>query len=56
MSEKNETNENERKPYTIQLSDGEVAAVREITKVDAVAPGVVAIVRTAIEKHNSQKN
>ena len=50
-----DNNENERKPYTIQLSDGEVASVREITKVDAVAPGVVAIVRTAIEEFNNSR-
>ena len=39
----------ERKPYTILLTDAEVSAVRDMTKVDAVAPAVVAIVRKAIE-------
>lgn len=39
----------ERKPYTILLTDAEVADVRDITKVDAVAPAVVSIVRKMIE-------
>jgi len=44
------TNE-ERRPYTILLTDTEVAAVRDMTKVDAVAPAVVAVVRKAMEAH-----
>lgn len=51
----NENNEPERNPYTIRLSDEEVADVREITNVDAVAPGVVAIVRAAITRHKQGK-
>lgn len=47
------TNE-ERKPYTILLTDSEVAAVRDMTKVDAVAPAVVAVVRKAIEAENEK--
>lgn len=41
----------ERKPYTILLTDDEVAWVRDYTKVDAVAPAVVAVVRKAKEAH-----
>lgn len=33
----------------LRLSESEINAVRQITKVDAIAPGVVAIVRKAIE-------
>ena len=42
---------NDRKPYTILLADDEVAWVRDYTKVDAVAPAVVAVVRKAREAH-----
>ena len=37
------------KPYAIRFSDSEIAAVRDITKVDAVAPAVRSIVLKAIE-------
>ena len=36
---------------TIKLTAEEIADVRRITNVDAVAPGVVAIVRRAIAQH-----
>ena len=45
-----DTPEKPKRDYTIRLDDDEVAAIREMTKVDAVAPAVVAIVRTAIEQ------
>ena len=41
----------ERKPYTILLDKGEVEFVRDFTKVDAVAPAVVATIRKAREAH-----
>lgn len=41
------------KPYTIRFADSEVAAVRDITKVDAVAIAVRSIVLKEIEKHKS---
>ena len=51
------TNNKERKQrdITIRLWDDEIADVADITKVDAVAPGVVAIVRTRIEEHRKAK-
>ncbi len=42
----------ERKPYTILLTADEVTWVRDYTKVDAVAPAVVAVVRKAMEAHD----
>ena len=44
------SNEEETKQVNIRLTDAEIAAVRELTKVDAVAPAVVSIVRKAIAK------
>lgn len=41
------------KPYTIRFADSEVAAVRDITKVDAVATAVRSIVLKEIERHKS---
>ena len=41
----------EKRDITISLDSDEIAAVRDITKVDAVAPGVVAIVRKTTEEH-----
>lgn len=41
--------EEERKPYTILLYQSEVDFVRDETKVDAVAPAVVALIRKAKE-------
>ena len=40
---------------TIKLTPEEIAAVRDITLVDAVAPGVVQIVRRAIAEHQRNK-
>ncbi len=37
---------------TIRMTDAEIAAVRDITKVDAIAPAVVSIVRKVIEKES----
>ncbi len=49
-------NQTEKKrDITVSFTEAEIAAVRDITKVDAVAPGVVAIVRRAIEAHKKQK-
>ena len=43
------TSEEEYRQINIRLTDAEIAAVRDLTKVDAVATAVVAIVRKAIE-------
>ena len=43
------TPEEEYRQINIRLTDAEIAAVRDLTKVDAVATAVVAIVRKAIE-------
>ena len=48
------SNEEETKQINIRLTDAEIAAVRNITKVDAVAPAVVSIVRKEIERHNQE--
>lgn len=39
-----------KRDITISLTEDEIVAVRDITKVDAVAPGVVAIIRKVIEE------
>ncbi len=39
----------QKRAVNIALTEKEIAAVRQITKVDTAATGVVAIVRTAIE-------
>lgn len=44
-------NEEEYRQINIRLKDDEIAAVREITQVDAVATAVVAIVRKKIAEH-----
>ena len=46
------TEEENSRNITIRLTDAEIAAVRDLTKVDAVAPAVVAIVRKVIEKES----
>ena len=48
------TPEEEYRQINIRLTDAEIAAVRNLTKVDAVAPAVVAIVRKTIEQSNAQ--
>lgn len=42
--------EEDYRQVNIRLSLSEIKAVRDITKVDAIAPAVVAIVRKAIEQ------
>lgn len=37
---------------TIRMTDAEIAAVRDITKVDAIAPAVMSIIRKTIEKES----
>lgn len=44
------SNEEPSKQITIRLTDSEIEDVRDLTKVDAVAPAVVSIVRKAIAK------
>lgn len=48
----NNEDEYEYRQINLRLKDEEISAVREITKVDAVATAVVAIVRKAIAEHN----
>ena len=43
------TPEEEYRQVNIRLTDAEIKAVRNITKVDAIAPAVVSIVRKAID-------
>ena len=43
----------ELKTYAIRFSDSEVADVRDITKVEAVAPAVRSIVLKEIEKRKT---
>ncbi len=47
--------EEEYRQINIRLSDEEIACVRDIVKVDAVAPAVVSIVRRAIEEYKKAK-
>lgn len=49
------TPEEEYRQYNIRLSDDEVSAIRDITKVDAVATAVVAIVRKTIAECKKEK-
>ena len=42
--------EEDYRQVNIRLTTAEIEAVRDITKVDAIAPAVVAIVRKAIEQ------
>lgn len=42
--------EEDYRHVNIRLTTAEIEAVRDITKVDAIAPAVVAIVRKAIEQ------
>lgn len=44
------TPDEEYKQVNIRLTPAEIEAVRNITKVDAIAPAVVAIVRKTIEQ------
>ena len=44
----------ELKTYAIRFSDSEVADIRDITKVDAVAPAVRSIVLKEIEKRKTE--
>ena len=50
------TPEEEYRQINIRLTDAEIAAVRDLTKVDAVATAVVAIVRKAIEAHTEKRS
>lgn len=47
------TPEEDYRQVNIRLTDAEIEAVRKLTKVDAVAPAVVSIVRKAIEKQTA---
>ena len=42
------------KTYAIRFSDSEVADVRDMTKVEAVAPAVRSLVLKAIERHKTE--
>ncbi len=44
------TPEEEYRQVNIRLTPAEIEAVRNLTKVDAIAPAVVSIVRKAIEQ------
>lgn len=50
----NQQEQDKVRDITIKLNETEIAAVQEMTLVDAVAPGVVAIVRRAIKDHQAQ--
>ena len=50
MNSKEET----MKTYAIRFTDSEVESVRDITKVDAVAPAVRSIVLKKIEEHKAE--
>lgn len=47
----NDTHAQDYRQVNIRLTEAEIAAVRDITKVDALGPAVVAIVRKAIADH-----
>lgn len=49
-----EENQEPLKTYAIRFSDSEVADVRDITKVEAVAPAVRSIVLKEIERHKTE--
>ena len=44
------TPDEEYKQVNIRLTQAEIEAVRDITKVDAIAPAVVSIIRKTIEQ------
>ena len=48
------TPEETLKTYAIRFSDSEVADIRDMTKVEAVAPAVRSIVLKEIEKHKAE--
>ncbi len=47
------TPEEEYRQVNIRLTQAEIEAVRNLTKVDAIAPAVVSIVRKAIEQQKA---
>ena len=49
------SNEEEMKPYQIRFNDTEVTKIRDITKVEAVAPAVRSIVLKKIEETEQMK-
>lgn len=42
---------NETRIISIRLTDAEIKAVQDLSKVDAIAPAVVAVIRKAIEQN-----
>lgn len=47
--------EDEKQQVNIRLTAEEIAEVRNITKVDALAPAIVAIIRKEIERFHTQQ-
>lgn len=45
----NDTTQATKRDVSIRLDDTEIACIHDMTKVDAVAPGAVAVIRKAIE-------
>ena len=43
-------NEDQIRIISIRLTDAEIKAVQDLSKVDAIAPAVVAVIRKAIEQ------
>ena len=43
------------KTYAIRFSDSEIADIRDMTKVEAIAPAVRSIVLKEIEKHKAER-
>lgn len=47
--------DDEKQQVNIRLTAEEIAEVRDITKVDALAPAIVAIIRKEIERVHAQR-
>lgn len=48
------TTENTLKTYAIRLTDSEAADIRDMTKVDAIAPAVRSIILKEIERYKAE--
>lgn len=48
------TTEDTLKTYAIRLTDSEAAEIRDMTKVDAIAPAVRSIILKEIERHKAE--
>lgn len=54
MSERSE-DEGAVRAYTVRLTDAEIAAVREMTRVDQASTALRAVVREAVERNEAAR-